>query len=189
MGIEIDKKQNKNRLKKKWEQYWKWNHRTTQRNQNQSLVQYNVWQIFSGNVQKRTDRQTQKKMNQGKGKNYQEEHFMQIERMLTEIPCFVALGKRWRKTWSQRMQVRSELELLYGRNKTTETLNRLHSVVDTGDDSLSFSCLQNFNVDADSWDPILYFLFTERPDAVTRKDWEQHASANSSTDLPTYCDL
>ena len=37
------------------------------------------------------------------------------------------------------------------------------------------SCLQNLGVDAEAWDPIPFYLITERLDAVTRKDWEQHS--------------
>ena len=51
------------------------------------------------------------------------------------------------------------------------------------------SCLQNPSVGAESWDHILIYLVMERLDTVTRKDWEQHASENIGTDVPTYSDL
>ena len=51
------------------------------------------------------------------------------------------------------------------------------------------SCLQNLGIGAESWDPILIYLVTERLDPITRKDWEQHACENSGTDLPSYSDL
>ena len=47
----------------------------------------------------------------------------------------------------------------------------------------------NLGVGAESWDPIPIYLVTERLDAVTRKDWDQHASANSGTNLTFYSDL
>ena len=54
----------------------------------------------------------------------------------------------------------------------------LRNVIKTTYKNVSFS--QNRVVDDNSWDPILTYLTTERLDAVTRKDWKQHASANST---------
>ena len=69
----------------------------------------------------------------------------------------------------------------------SENATLLRKLIETTDKYVS--CLQNLGVDTDSSDPIVIYLVTGRLDAVTRKDWEQHASENSGTDLPSYSNL
>ena len=54
-----------------------------------------------------------------------------------------------------------------------ENATLLWKLIKTTDKNVS--CLQNLGVDAEAWDPIPFYLITERLDAVTRKDWEQHS--------------
>ena len=69
----------------------------------------------------------------------------------------------------------------------SENATLLRKLIETTDKNVS--CLQNLGVDANSWDPILFYLVTGRLDTVARKDWEQQASENSGTDLPSYSNL
>ena len=70
------------------------------------------------------------------------------------------------------------------RNESPVLLRKLIETVDK-----NVACLQNLKINASTWDPILVYLVTERVDAITRKDWEQHSSIVTGTELSTYSDL
>ena len=118
----------------------------------------------------------------------EEPHRLISSLTITNTNYSVALNILRKRYENKKVIVREHLHSIVGFNAIkSENATLLRKLIETTDKDVS--CLQNLGVDADSWDPILICSVTERLDAVTRKDWEQHASQNSGTDLPSYSDL
>ena len=118
----------------------------------------------------------------------EEPHRLISSLTITNTNYSVALNILRKRYENKKVIVREHIHSIVSFNAIkSENPTLLRKLIETTDKNAS--CLQNLGVGAESWDPILIHLVTERLDAVTRKDWEHPASENSGTDLPSYSDL
>ena len=118
----------------------------------------------------------------------EEPHCLISSLTITNTNYSVALNILRKRYKNKKVIVREHIHSIVSFNATkSENPTLLRKLIETTDKNVL--CLQNFGVGAESWDHILFYLVTERLYAVTRKDWEQHASENSGTDLPSFSDL
>ncbi|XP_059220686.1 uncharacterized protein LOC131995745 [Stomoxys calcitrans] len=86
---------------------------------------------------------------------------------------------------NRRMLVGNLISRLFNIPKSDGGFQSIKTLLDSAQECLS--SLQNLNIDASTWDPLLIHLLVQKLDLQSRRDWEQ--SLKSSTEIPLISEL